>query len=214
MTTVAGAALSRPPLTIVGITGGGGAGKSTALGVLADMGATVIDCDAVYHELVEVGGPMLDELAARFSGVVEDDNLNRKALGQIVFHDPKALTDLNTITHGYVCQEVDKRLAALVGGGVSDAPYPPILAAIEAIALFESGLAERCTVTVGILAPMETRIQRIIAKGVAPAYAKAKIKSQKNDAFFWENCDYILENTYATQTAFAEACRTLFERIL
>ena len=196
------------PCGVIGITGGSGAGKSTALEVLADMGAVILDCDVVYHELAEADGSMLDELAERFPGVVMDGRLLRKALGQIVFHDPAALADLNAITHNYVCREIDTRLAALAARGVS-------LIAIEAIALIESGLSQRCDVVVGIIAPVADRLRRITAReGIDPAYAAARIESQQSDAFFRAHCDFILENAYVSQADFAAACRVLFGRVL
>ena len=195
-------------MTIMGVTGGSGAGKTTALGVLADMGAVVIDCDMVYHALVESSRPMLGELAARFPGVVVDGKLERKALGRIVFSDPAALADLSAITHSYVCRAVDAQLAREAERGAA-------LVAIEAIALIESGLGERCDVVVGVVAPIEERVRRITAReGLDPAYATARIKSQKPDAFFEIHCDYILENTCLGPAEFAEECRKLFDSIV
>ena len=195
-------------MTVIGLTGGSGTGKTTALGVLAERGAAVIDCDAVYHELAAAHGPMLDEIASRFPGVVEGGQLKRKALGQTVFHDPVALADLNDITHKYVGQVVDERLAAFAEGGAE-------LVAIEAIALIESGLAARCDLVFGILAPVEERVRRITAReGIDPAYAKARIESQKPDAFYEAHCHYILENTDETPTAFLAQCRELFGILL
>ena len=206
-------------MTVLGLTGGSGTGKTTALGVLAERGATVIDCDAVYHELVAAGGLMIAELAHRFPGVVENGRLQRKALGQIVFHDPAALADLNVITHKYVCQAVDDRLTALAlhSPPWRGAPqgWGGSIVAIEAIALIESGLNTRCDLVVGILAPADERIRRITAReGIDPAYAQSRIESQKPDEWFRTHCDHIIENAYPSPAAFAEACRRLFDRIL
>jgi len=203
-------------MTIIGLTGGSGTGKTTALQALADMGAAVIDCDAVYHELLAAGGPMLDEINQRFPGVVADGTLDRKALGKIVFQDAEALADLNAITHSHVCWEVDEQLAALalVGNAAPGVPHSSVVA-IEAIALIESGLAERCDTVIGVLAPKSARIQRITAReGIDPAYATARIESQKPDEFFQANCDYILENDYNSPTAFTEECRRYFNQII
>jgi len=195
-------------MTIIGLTGGSGAGKSTALSVLAELGAEIIDCDALYHELLHTDGAMAGEIAARFPDAVTGGALHRKTLGRIVFRDPEALADLNTITHRHVCNAVDARIAAYAQNGGT-------LLAIEAIALIESGLASRCTCTVGILAPVESRIERIVAREeIDRAYATARIESQKPDAFFREHCDYTLENTAPTVEAFAAVCRAFLVGII
>jgi len=195
-------------MTVIGLTGGSGAGKSTALHVLAEMGACIIDCDQVYHQLVALGGPMLDQLDTRFPGVVTNGTLDRRALGQIVFHDPQALLDLSTITHGYVRDEVRRHIAdwAAEGGEVL---------AIDAVALIESGIADWCTAVVGIIAPAEQRVERICRReGIDPSAARVRIMSQKPDSFFQAHCDYILDNQYPCVEEFAQACRVLFQRII
>ena len=78
---------------IIGITGGTGCGKTTALDAVRKLGGTVIDCDAVYHRLLQTDKKMLAAIEARFPGVVEDGQLNRKKLGAIVFADEAALLD-------------------------------------------------------------------------------------------------------------------------
>ena len=195
-------------MTIIGITGPSGAGKSTALRVLAEMGACTIDCDAVYHNLLESAGPMLEALYKRFPGAIKAGKINRKLLGKIVFSDEKALLELNTITHSHVGQEVQRQLAQLKESGES-------LVAMEAIALIESGLASLCTDLVGILAPTETRAARIMAReGIPFDYAMARIKSQKPDSFFREHCDYIVENQRSDVQNFTKACHELFLQII
>jgi len=198
----------RPPATsqrIIGLTGGSGSGKSTALRVLEGTGAHVIDCDALYHKLLTENAAMVEEITAHFPSVMIGGTLDRKALGEIVFQDSEALEALNKITHHHVCQAVDGEIAA----------YKDKLLAIEAIALIESGLADRCTSVVGILAPIEERIRRIVAReGIEEAYARARIESQKSDAFFKEHCDHIIENTYPTAEAFAEVCGGRFTEII
>ena len=113
---------------ILGITGGTGCGKTTLLNVLRDLGGLVLDCDAIYHELLQTDRDLLAAIEARFPGTVENGVLQRKKLGNVVFSDEKALLDLNRITHGAVKAEVLRRLAE-----------KPSLAAIDAIGLFEEG---------------------------------------------------------------------------
>ena len=121
---------------IIGITGGTGCGKTTLLNLIADQGGLILDCDAIYHALLLSDRQMLQDIEERFPGVVEEGILNRKRLGGIVFADEKALLDLNRITHAAVKQEVLRQLETA-----------PQLAAIDAIGLFEGGLAELCDVT-------------------------------------------------------------------
>ena len=96
-------------MRIVGITGGTGCGKTTALTELERQGALVIDCDAVYHELLASNAAMLAEINARFPGTIENGALQRKKLGAVVFADAAALDDLNAITHRYVRAELRER---------------------------------------------------------------------------------------------------------
>ena len=138
-------------LLIIGITGGTGGGKTTLLNVLEAMGACVIDCDALYHELTFDSREMLREIECEFCGVVKDDCLDRKELGRIVFGDVEALNRLNAITHKYVSMEVDKRLSKAKEEGKT-------LAGVDAIALIESGLSKMCNFVVGVIAKPEKRV--------------------------------------------------------
>jgi len=187
----------------VGLTGGTGSGKTTVLKYLTQRGALGLDCDDIYHQLLKTSQPMLRELRERFPAAFADGILDRKALGAIVFADAEALGDLNAITHRYVRSELEARLRAFAWQGGT-------VAVIDAIALIESGLAEECDVTVGVTAPAETRLRRIMAReGIGEDYARARMASQKDDGFFAENCDYLLRND-GTLRELEEQCRTLF----
>ena len=180
---------------IIGITGGTGSGKTTLLNMIRPQGGMVLDCDAIYHHLLQRDTVLLDAIEARFPGVVEDGKLNRKKLGAIVFADSEALRDLNRITHGAVKQEVLCQLNAA-----------PELAAIDAIGLFEGGLAELCHVTVAVTAPEALRIRRLMARdGISEDYARSRIAAQHSDRWFREKCDIILENE-GTQQQFQDKC--------
>ena len=169
---------------IIGITGGTGCGKTTLLNCIRDAGGMILDCDAIYHELLATDRNMLEAIEERFPGTVESGTLNRKKLGAIVFADTAALEDLNRITHSAVKQEVLRRLNA-----------KPSLAAIDAIGLFEGGLAELCNVTVAVTAPTEQRVQRLIARdGISEDYARSRIAAQKSEEWFRSHCDVVLEN--------------------
>ena len=84
---------------IIGITGGTGCGKTTLLDVIREAGGLVLDCDAIYHELLRSDDSLLAAIECRFPGTVRAGVLDRKMLGNLVFSDKKALRDLNQITH-------------------------------------------------------------------------------------------------------------------
>ena len=195
----------------IGITGPTGAGKTTALGALTDLGACVIDADAVYHSLLEESAPLRAALAERFgpSILTPEGRVDRKALGNVVFGSPDALAALNAITHRFVLSEIHRQVAQAERDGRP-------AAAIDAIGLIESGLAEDCDAVVGILAPKELRIRRIMAReGISEDYARRRVEAQPGDGFYRARCDDILENREDdTPEAFRGRAKALFEQIL
>ena len=187
---------------ILGITGGTGCGKTTLLNCIAERGGLILDCDAIYHDLLRTDPALLSAIEARFPGSVENGALQRKNLGNLVFSDEKALEDLNAITHGAVKAEVLRRLSE-----------KPRLAAIDAIALFEGGLATLCDITVAVTAPEEARIQRLMVRdGIGRDYAKRRIAAQKSAEWFQERCDYCLENN-GTQADFQKTCLAFLRKL-
>ena len=186
---------------IVGITGGTGCGKTTALEAIRLCSGMVIDCDAEYHRLLESDTKMLSAIEDRFPGVVVDGKLQRKELGKRVFAQEAELAALNAITHPRVKAHILKLL-----------PSTPSLVAIDAIGLFEGGLADLCDITVAITAPEEDRIQRLIRReGIPREYAAARISAQRSNEEFSKMCDYTLEND-GTYEDFQRKCLAFFSR--
>ncbi len=148
-----------PDFTL-GVTGNIASGKSTVTGMLAELGATVIDSDLVYRELVGPGTALLQRLAERFGeGIVADDgSLNRGALGEIVFADPVALRDLDQITHPAVIAEVDRRVDAIPDGVV----------VLDAVKLIESGHADRCDAVWVVVTSPDAQVTRLMKRNSLP----------------------------------------------
>jgi len=185
---------------IVGITGGSGCGKSTALKAITALGGVILDCDAIYHRLLETDTALLNAIEDRFPGTVKENRLDRKALGAIVLTDPAALQDLNAITHAAVKKEV-LRLLPETG-----------LAAIEAIGLFEGDLAELCDLTVAVTAPDQMRIARLMAREhISEEYAKLRLSAQRPQEEFVSLCTHHLENN-GTEEEFLQKCLVFFTR--
>lgn len=187
---------------IIGITGGTGCGKTTALEVVRELGGVVLDCDAIYHRLLETDHRLLTAIETRFPGTVENGVLQRKKLGAIVFSDEQALKDLNLLTHGAVKAEVIRQLTP-----------EPALAAIDAIGLFESGINKLCKLTVAVTAPEDIRVARLTARdGISREYALARIAAQPSQKEFVQRCDYVLENN-TTPGDFREKCLAFFAEL-
>jgi len=173
-------------LKVVGITGKSGSGKSELLRAMGALGAATADADAVYHSLLETCGPMLAGLMREFPDCFEGEKLQRKKLGQRVFADKAALKKLGELTHPYVLKEIYSlaERARLSGAEVF---------AVEAIALFESGLAEKCSLTVAVIA--ENTSKRIeVRDDVSEAYANSRLKAQRQADEFAEMCDIVIKN--------------------
>ena len=186
---------------ILGITGGTGSGKTTLLKLLEEKGFSVLDCDAIYHDLLKKDKGLLCAIESRFPGTVAGGELDRKKLGKIVFSDKAALLDLNTITHTAVKAEVLRILKTQSGP-----------AAIDAIGLFEGGLAELCDLTVAVTAPAELRIKRLMARdNISEEYAHARITAQRPQEEFENLADFTLANN-STREAFREKCLAFLQQ--
>ena len=189
---------------IVGLTGGTGAGKTSALAALEDLGGTVLDCDAVYHQMLRTDPALREAITAAFGPVFcPDGSLDRQKLGTLVFSDHAALDRLNAIVYEYLPPELLRRAQGhtLVG--------------LDAISLMESGLGKLCACTVAVLAPAEDRVRRIMARdGISEDYARLRISAQQPDVFYRERCSHILENNCATPAQFREQARIFFRSML
>ncbi len=196
-------------MIVIGITGPTGAGKTTVLNVLTQFGAEIVDCDAVYHKMLKNDIKMLSELRNRFGNDIfgEDGQLRRKALGDIVFGHPEALSDLNAITHRYILRELDGLIEHAKWEG-----RPAV--ALDAIALIESGLAARCDVTVAVTADDEVRVGRIMDReGISEEYARKRAAAQKPSAWFEARCDHTLRND-GSREELEKKARALFSTII
>ena len=189
---------------IVGLTGGTGAGKTSALAALEDLGGTVLDCDTVYHQMLRTDPALREAITAAFGPVFcPDGSLDRQKLGTLVFSDHAALDRLNAIVYEYLPPELLRRAQGhtLVG--------------LDAISLMESGLGRLCACTVAVLAPAEDRVRRIMARdGISEDYARLRISAQQPDVFYRERCSHILENNCATPAQFREQARIFFRSML
>ncbi len=195
-------------MTVIGITGPTGAGKTTLLREVEKLGGGVIDCDAVYHELLKRDTALQNRLEQAF-GPLRDETgaIDRKKLGTIVFSAPERLETLNAIAWEMVAARTEALVEEYRRQGSA-------LVAIDAIALLESPIKELCELKVAVLAPAEVRVRRIMAReGISQDYAWARVKAQKPDGYFVENCDHVLVNDCETAEEFAQKAQEFLEPI-
>ena len=144
-------------MIIIGLTGSIGMGKSTLALQLASLGAKVCSADAIVHQLMAKGGAAVAEVAKVFPQAVKDGEVDRKALGAIVFNDKTQLKRLEELLHPLVVVAENqfvweqRRLGARMA--VLDIPL-----------LFETGAEQRCDITLVASAPFFLQKQRVLRR--------------------------------------------------
>ena len=155
----------------IGLTGNIATGKSTVAKMLEELGATVIDADALVHELQQPGTPVFDDIVAAFGAGILDraGEIDRRALGAIVFADPEKLRVLESIVHPAVLIESARRIA--------EAATPIVV--YEAIKLIEAGRAEMCNALWVVTARSDVQLQRLMRdRNMSEAEARQRIEAQ------------------------------------
>lgn len=156
---------------MIGVTGNIACGKSAVVEMLAEMGATAIDADRVYHELIQPGQILWSALCDHFgpSIVSLDGTINRRALSQIVFSDPVQLAALDALTHPAVVQAIQRAIAT------SDTR----IVAVDAVKLVESGMATLCDAVWLVECSPAIQLQRLMTRnGFTEKEARRRISAQ------------------------------------
>ena len=176
-------------MLLIGLTGGIGSGKSTVSSKLAELGAVVIDADAIVRDVQAPGQPVLAAMVDRFGPAILDEQgeLRRQAVADIVFSDTQALADLGAIVHPAVHQEIERRLAAEADGDrvvILDVPL-----------LVESGRSDMAALIVVDVDP-ELAIARLVEhRGFSEADARARVARQASRAERVAKADIVIDNS-------------------
>ena len=172
----------------VGLTGGIGSGKSTVAQMFADLGAWVVDADAIAREVVARGTEGLAELVEQFGAQILTDNgdLDRAAVAAVVFSDPSARERLNAIVHPLIARRTTELIAAIPQDAVlvHDVPL-----------LVELGMQATYDLVVVVDAPDDVRVQRLVQRGLDEDDARARIAAQASRDERLAVADVIIENT-------------------
>lgn len=183
---------------VLGLTGGIGSGKSTVGAMLVELGAVLVDADAIVHELQAPGSPMLSEIAAALGSHVigPDGALDRKAVAAIVFADPEARTRLGLIVHPPTIAEMARRMHAAQNAGV------PVVV-LDIPLLLEgrqrgtgSGALLPFDAVVVAWVPEEVQIARAANRdGATREEIEARVRAQLSLDEKREMADYVIDNS-------------------
>ncbi len=177
---------------LVGLTGGIACGKSTVAAYLREKGCPVINADRIGHIVLNPGQTSYYQILEIFGeGILtENKEINRKALGNIIFNDKKAREQLNQITHPPIAQLIEERLLDLTS--FLDSGKPVFL---EAALLIESQWRSRCDQIWVVTAPKDQILQRLqLRNGLTPEQAQSRIDSQLRQEERLPYADVVLEN--------------------
>jgi dephospho-CoA kinase len=162
------------PILKTGLTGGIASGKTTVAGFLSELGAFVIDADAIAHDAISPGGEAFDEVVERFGpGILDPQGrIQRTALGQIVFRDAEARRSLNEIVHPRVIAETDRRIGRYLLTG-----HAPV-SVVDAALLVEAGMFRTFERLIVVRCSPDVQLRRLLARGLDPKEALLRIDAQ------------------------------------
>jgi len=187
------------------ITGGIGAGKSTAARYLAEKGAVVIDSDEVALSLLVPGSRLLAKVADEFGPdvLLADGSLDRAALARAAFAAPGRASRLNALVHPAVSEALELRLAELRA-----LPEAPAAVVVEVPLLAEAPqIASLADVVVAIVAPQQVRVGRAAERGMTEADAKRRAAAQASDAERASLADEVVINDGSLERFLSEVDR-------
>ena len=182
-------------MLVVGLTGGIGAGKSTAAARFAERGAAVIDVDAIGREVLSTGGRAERGVIDAFGpGILNDEGrIDRAKVAAEVFGRPDRLAALEAVSHPAINAELDSRLQELADGGeVRVVVLDMAVLAESRLGQLKSGRGY--TTVVVVEAPEEVRLPRLIERGLTEEQARARMNSQATDAQRRALADYVIVN--------------------
>ena len=173
-------------MRVIGLTGGIGCGKSLAAQYFAELGALVIDADQLARAAIERGSDGFDEVVALFGdSILKDGNIDRRALGELIFKDPIAKTKLENIIHPFVRREFEEAVASLNGDQVLVYEIP---------LLVETNAHEKFDLVITVESEMENRIARLRGRGMHISEIEGRIAAQATREQRIEVADFLIEN--------------------
>lgn len=178
-------------LYVVGVTGPMGSGKSAVTKIFAENNLKVIDTDQLSRKVVEPGSQCLKMLVEHFSDSIlnSDGTLNRRELAKRAFATEESAKLLNSITHPFIIELTMTILNEMEQSGAD-------VAVVEATLLFESGMDSICDKTVAVIAPFETRIDRVLKRDphLDRNQAESRMSRQQPEDYYTKHADFVINN--------------------
>ncbi len=173
---------------VIGITGGSGSGKSYIAQKFVAYNFNIVDADKIAKDIMKTDSSLKEKIAETFgSSLIVDGEVDRKALGKIVFADENKLKTLNKLTHPAILNEIKKQIRE----------HDKVI--LDAPLLLEAGLDKYCDYTVSVIADTDVRIQRMMDRdGIDYDTAMNRIKRQLSDDEYLDNTDYCILNNGKT----------------
>lgn len=178
-------------MKIVGLTGGIASGKSTVSTMLRELGAVVIDVDLVGRDVVSKGGSAYNKIIENFGKeiLMDDGNINRKKLGNIVFSDHEKLKLLNQITHPAIIQKVNEMIETEEKAGKE-------VVVVDAAILIEMGLNKYVDCVWLVVVDRETQLERLMERDhLSYGNALNRMNAQITNEQRMEYADVVIDNT-------------------
>ncbi|CAB5045798.1 unannotated protein [freshwater metagenome] len=173
-------------MRVIGLTGGIGSGKSLAAEYFADLGALVIDADQLARAAIERGSTGFDEVVMIFGdSILKNGDIDRRALGELVFKDPALKVKLENIIHPWIRHEFEEAVASLKENETLVYEIP---------LLIETKAQDRFDLVITVEASMENRIARLRAKGLHISEIEARIAAQATREQRESIADFLIEN--------------------
>jgi len=174
-------------MLIVALTGGIGSGKSTAGQIFSNLGAIVIDSDQLAREVIKPGSEGFDLLIKEFgTEILENNEINRAALGSIVFADPTLRAKLEAITHPLIRQSFEKLVKAAPSNAIVINQIP---------LLVESNHDYKFDKVIAISVSDQIRRRRLLERGLSQSDIDQRMSAQASDAEREAIADFIIENS-------------------
>lgn len=192
-------------MATVGLTGGIGSGKSVVAGIFSDLGAAVLDADFLARSALERGTPGFDQAVATFGDqILKDGQIDRRALGEIVFNNPQERAKLEAIVHPQV--------RALFLGAVAQTGAGEVLV-YEIPLLVETSAAEHFDFIITVESDLETRHERLINRGLLSHEISARISAQATSEERIAQSDAVIYNNGSREELLSQVERIWSELI-